>query len=92
MSVPVLSTQIVSTAASASVALICWTSVFICARRRAATASVTLISRTRPSGTRVIRPAVAVCAASVKPTSLSMKPSSIAMASGTRMIVVAHRT
>ena len=45
-------------------ALICWTSVSSLARRTAATASVTLISRTRPSGISVIRPAVAVCAAS----------------------------
>ena len=66
MSVPVLSMQIVSTAASASVALICWTSVFIRARRTAATASVTLISSTRPSGIRVISPAVAVCTASLE--------------------------
>ena len=64
MSVPVLSMQIVSTAASASVALICWTSVFMRASRTAATANVTLISSTRPSGISVIRPAVAVCAAS----------------------------
>ena len=56
MSVPVLSTQIVSTAASASVAAICWTSVFIRASRTAATARVTLISSTRPSGIRVTRP------------------------------------
>ena len=66
VSVPVLSTQIVSTAASASVAAICWTSVFIRARRTAATARVTLISSTRPSGISVTRPAVAVCAASWK--------------------------
>ena len=53
-----------STAASASGALICWTSVSSLASRTAATASVTLISSTRPSGISVIRPAVAVCAAS----------------------------
>ena len=62
--VPVLSTQIVSTAASASVAAICWTSVFCRASRTAATARVTLIRRTRPSGISVTSPAVAVCAAS----------------------------
>ena len=56
VSVPVLSTQIVSTAASASVAAICWTSVFWRASRTAATARVTLISSTRPSGIRVTRP------------------------------------
>ena len=63
MSVPVLSTHTVSTAASASVAAICWTRVFIRASRTAATASVTLISSTRPSGISVTRPAVAVWAA-----------------------------
>ena len=92
MSVPVLSTQIVSTAASDSVALICWTSVFIAASRLAATARVTLISRIRPSGSSVISPAVAVWAASVKSTLRAVKPSSIAAASGTRRIVVAHST
>ena len=68
VSVPVLSTQIVSTAARLSVALICWTSVSRCASRTAATAKVTLISSTRPSGISVTRPAVAVCAASSRPT------------------------
>ncbi len=92
VSVPVLSTQIVSTAASASVALICWTSVFMLASRRAATARVTLISSTSPSGISVISPAVAVCAASVKSTLRTRNPVSIAIASGTRMIVVAHST
>ncbi len=64
--VPVLSTQIVSTAARLSVALICWTRVPLRARRTAATAKVTLISSTSPSGISVISPAVAVCAASVR--------------------------
>ncbi len=66
VSVPVLSTQIVSTAARLSVALICWTRVSLRASRTAATAKVTLISRTRPSGISVTRPAVAVCAASLE--------------------------
>ena len=56
VSVPVLSTHTVSTAASDSVAAICCTRVFIRARRTAATARVTLISSTRPSGIRVTRP------------------------------------
>ena len=68
VSVPVLSTQIVSTAASDSVALICWISVSRLASRTAATANVTLISSTRPSGISVVRPAVAVWAASRKPS------------------------
>ncbi len=92
VSVPVLSTQTVSTAASASVALICCTSVSIAASRLAATASVTLISSTSPSGISVIRPAVAVCAASVKSTLRTRNPSSIVIASGIMMMVVAHRT
>ena len=56
--------QIVSTAARDSVAAICCTRVSSLARRTAATASVTLISRTRPSGISVISPAVAVWAPS----------------------------
>ena len=47
---------------------ICWTSVFIRASRTAATARVTLISSTRPSGISVTSPAVAVCAASWRST------------------------
>ena len=89
MRVPVLSTQMVSTAASASVALICCTSVFIRASLTAATASVTLINSTRPSGIRVMRPAVAVCAASVKAMSRMPRASSRTIASGTITIVVA---
>jgi hypothetical protein len=81
--------QIVSTAASASVALICWTRVFIRARRTAATASVTLIRRTRPSGISVTSPAVAVCTASVNSTSRIVNASSRMIASGTIAIVVA---
>ena len=84
-----MSTQIVSTAASASVALICWTSVFIRASRTAATARVTLISSTRPSGMSVIRPAVDVCAASWKPMLRTLSASSRMIASGTITIVVA---
>ena len=71
--VPVLSTQIVSTAARLSVALICWTRVSRCASRTAATAKVTLISSTRPSGISVTRPAVAVCAASSRSTLRSLR-------------------
>ena len=43
---------------------------------RAATARVTLISRTRPSGISVISPAVAVCAASVKSVSRRLSATS----------------
>ena len=92
MSVPVLSTQIVSTAASASVAAICWTRVFFRARRTAATASVTLISSTSPSGIRVTSPAVASWAASRNALSWIEKPSSTISAIGTRAIVVALST
>ena len=92
MSVPVLSTQIVSTAASASVAAICWTRVFIRARRTAATARVMLISSTRPSGISVTRPAAAVCAASWSSTLRTEKASSRSTASGTITIVVALST
>jgi hypothetical protein len=74
------------------VALICWTSVFIFARRTAATARVTLISSTRPSGMRVIRPAVEVCAASWKPMLRALRASRRMIASGIITIVVAWRT
>ena len=83
VSVPVLSTQIVSTAARLSVALICWTRVFLRASRTAATAKVTLISSTRPSGISVTRPAVAVCAASSRPTLRTFSVKSRIAASGT---------
>ena len=92
VSVPVLSTQIVSTAASASVAAICWTSVFWRASRTAATARVTLISSTRPSGISVTRPAVASWAASRNSLSWSVKPTSTISAIGTSAIVVALST
>ena len=82
VSVPVLSTQIVSTEARLSVALICWTRVRRWASRIAATAKVTLISRTRPSGISVISPAVAVCAASTRSTERSWKVISSSAASG----------
>ena len=90
VSVPVLSTQIVSTAASASVAAICWTSVFIRARRTAATASVTLISRTSPSGISVTSPAVAVCAASWSGVLRAERASRTRTPSGTSTMVVAQ--
>jgi hypothetical protein len=82
VSVPVLSTQIVSTAARLSVALICWTSVSRFASRTAATAKVTLISSTRPSGISVTRPAVAVCAALCRPTLRSFRLRISSAASG----------
>ncbi len=91
VSVPVLSTQIVSTAASASVAAICCTSARWRARRTAATASVTLMSSTRPSGMSVIRPAVAVWAASVKLTLRRLSAASRITASGIMTSVVARR-
>ncbi len=80
---PVLSTQIVSTAARLSVALICCTSVSFFASRTAATAKVTLISSTRPSGTSVTNPAVAVCAASSIPVLRSFRVRISSTASGT---------
>jgi hypothetical protein len=83
VSVPVLSTQIVSTAARLSVALICCTSVSLRASRTAATAKVTLISSTSPSGIRVTRPAVAVCAASTRSMLRTWKTRSRTSASGT---------
>ena len=92
VSVPVLSTQIVSTAASASVAAICWTSVFWRASRTAATARVTLISSTRPSGIRVTRPAVASWTASRNSLSWIVNPTRTIRAIGTRAIVVALST
>ncbi len=92
VSVPVLSTQIVSTAASASVAPICWTRVFWRARRTAATASVTLIRSTSPSGIRVTSPAVASWAASRNALSWTVNPSTTISAIGTRAIVVALST
>ncbi len=85
VSVPVLSTQIVSTEARLSVALICWTSVPRFANRIAATAKVTLISSTRPSGIRVISPAVAVCAASSSGTLRSLRLRISSTASGNMM-------
>ena len=90
--VPVLSTQIVSTAARASVALICWTRVSRRARRTAATARVTLISSTRPSGIRVINPAVAVCAASRAGSLRALRAKIRTTASGSISQVVARRT
>ena len=81
--VPVLSTQIVSTEARLSVALICWTRVLRWASRTAAKAKVTLISSTSPSGISVTRPAVAVCAASVMSVLRSFSVSSRTTASGT---------
>ena len=90
--VPVLSTQIVSTAANASVAAICWTSVFCLASRTAATARVTLIRRTSPSGISVMRPAVAVCAASWNGVLRTLSATSTRMPSGTRTTVVAQIT
>jgi hypothetical protein len=83
--VPVLSTQTVSTEARLSVALICCTSVSRFARCLAATAKVTLISRTRPSGIRVTSPAVAVCAASSSGTARSFRLRMRTIASGTMM-------
>ena len=83
VSVPVLSTQIVSTEARLSVALICWTSVLRPASRTTATAKVTLISSTRPSGISVTRPAVAVWAASVTSVLRSFRVISRTTASGT---------
>ena len=82
VSVPVLSTQIVSTAARLSVALICCTSVSLRASRTAATAKVTLISSTSPSGISVTSPAVAVWAASTRSTLRSWKVSRRIAASG----------
>ena len=92
MSVPVLSTHTVSTAASASVAAICWTRVFIRASRTAATASVTLINRTRPSGISVTRPAVAVWAAWSIGTLRIASARSSRTASGIIRMVVARST
>ena len=92
VSVPVLSTQIVSTAASASVAAICWTSVCWRASRTAATARVTLISSTRPSGISVTSPAVASWAASRNSLSWTVNPTRTISAIGTRAIVVALST
>jgi hypothetical protein len=91
VSVPVLSMQIVSTAASASVAAICWTSTRRFASRTAATAKVTLASSTRPSGISVIRPAVAVCAPSRKSVSRRISVPIRRIANGTSRIVVAQR-
>ena len=79
---PVLSTQIVSTEARLSVALICWISVSRLASRTAATAKVTLISSTRPSGISVTRPAVAVSAALCRPTLRIFRLASSRIASG----------
>ena len=90
--VPVLSTQIVSTAASASVAAICWTSVFWRASRTAATARVTLSSSTRPSGMSVTRPAVASWAASRNALSCTVNPMSTIRAIGISASVVAFST
>ena len=80
--VPVLSTQIVSTEARLSVALICWISVSRLASRTAATAKVTLISSTRPSGISVTRPAVAVSAAECRPTLRTLRLTIRSSASG----------
>ena len=89
---PVLSTQIVSTEASDSVALICWTRVSLRASFTAATAKVTLISSTRPSGIRVIRPAVAVWAASSIGTLLTISEPICSTARGTSTQVQAMIT
>jgi hypothetical protein len=82
VSVPVLSTQMVSTAANDSVALICWISVSLRASRTAATAKVTLIRRTSPSGISVTRPDVAVWAASLVSTFCALSANSRITASG----------
>ena len=66
MRVPVLSRHTVSTLASDSTALNDCTSMPRPDSLTAATANVRLISRTRPSGTRVTMPAVAVAAAERK--------------------------
>ena len=66
--------------------------VLIFARRTAATARVTHIRRTSPSGTIVTRPAVAVCAASVMPTLRAFSASSRIAPSGIITAVVALRT
>ena len=63
-------------------ALICCTSVSLRASRTAATAKVTLISSTIPSGISVTSPAVAVCAASTRSVLRSWKVISSAAASG----------
>ncbi len=78
-----MSTQIVSTEARLSVALICWIRVLRRARRIAAAMKVIVISRTRPSGIRVTNPAVAVCAASVRSVLRSFRVSSRTRANGT---------
>ncbi len=69
MSVPVLSRQTVSTLASDSTAFRYCTSIPRRVSRAAAIANVRLVSSTRPSGTRVTMPAVAVAADSRNGTS-----------------------
>ena len=69
VSVPVLSRQTVSTLASDSTAFRYWTSIPRRVSRAAAIAKVRLVSSTRPSGTRVTMPAVAVAADSRNGTS-----------------------
>ena len=66
VSVPVLSRHTVSTLASTSTLFSAWTSIPRRASRTAATAKVRLVRSTRPSGTSVTIPAVAVAAASRK--------------------------
>ena len=61
VSVPVLSVQTTSTEASDSIALSCCASTPRCAILNAETAAVRLISRIRPSGTRLTIPAVSAC-------------------------------
>jgi hypothetical protein len=63
VSVPVLSTQIVSTDASDSIAFSCWASTPRRDIRTAAAAYVRLTSTIRPSGIIVTTPAVAVATA-----------------------------
>ncbi len=83
VSVPVLSRQSTSTAASDSTAFSCWASAPRLAIRIAATAKVTLVSRISPSGTIVTTAATEVVTASWNGTCRLKRAYTSVMPSGT---------
>ena len=82
VSVPVLSVSTTSTEASDSTALSCWASTPRWAILNAETAAVRLMSRIRPSGTRLTSPAVSACTRSAALWSRSSTEISSPTASG----------
>ena len=82
VSVPVLSVQTTSTEASDSIAFSCCASTPRCAILNADTAAVRLISRIRPSGTRLTIPAVSAWTRAAPPSTRSSTETASASESG----------